>query len=633
MPVPGREGLHPTGNRRRHGAMRAISIVISSSLAAVVMAWAAADGSGRRELLGGEPIVADLDRARALLGTWEQTEPERGERVMRVVYWTPADREPQPAYRERLTRVMRHIQAFYAREMAAWGFGERTIRLEVEADGLLRLPVAKGRLKSAECSEADRADGQEIRRDCVRVLRESGVDADSETMVIFCNLADWDPDKRTMSHHSPYYAGGDSRGGTAWQVDSPLLDAALLGEKGERLTDRQYGFISVGRYNSIFVGGVCHELGHALGLPHCRESAASHEARGTALMGSGNRTYGEDLRGEGRGSFLTLAHALKLAAHPQFSGSVKGLRTSLEATFDEWEFLSGADGLKASGRVKTNLPCHAVLAYGDPEGGGDYDAAIAAAVPGADGRFTLLLPPAQAKGKAALLSFVAVAVNGAATAGVSSRQAFSLACRIDRDGRYDVSGATGVMQALAHAAAARKGRLPDNVRSGLSLAVQEALRRLGQPDNFEGLPSPAAAATTVKELPLSDAAPAAARTGWGGVHRDRSDEGQPLVGPDGVAAHGLWAHADAEHEYELGGSWNELSGRCGLLQSGDGPVTAEILGDGRRLWASPEIREGKTQAFKVDVSGVQRLVLKVKGVGGIRAAHAAWLEPVLRRAP
>ena len=137
----------------------------------------------------------------------------------------------------------------------------------------------------------------------------------------------------------------------------------------------------------------------------------------------------------------------------------------------------------------------------------------------------------------------------------------------------------------------------------------------------------------MKELALSDAAPVAARTGWGGVHRDRSDEGQPLIGPDGVAAHGLWAHADAEHEYELGGAWSEFRGRCALLQSGDGPVTAEIVGDGRQLWQSPEIREGKAHEFRVDVRGVRRLVLRVKGVGGIRAAHGAWLEPVLRREP
>ena len=138
-------------------------------------------------------------------------------------------------------------------------------------------------------------------------------------------MSNWDPEKRTISQNSPYYAGGTHRNGTAWQVDSPILDLEFLTEKGPNVHDGQYGHISIGRYNSIFIGGVCHELGHALGLPHNNERADERAAFGTALMGSGNRTYGEQLRGESKGSFLTLAHGLRLASHPMFSGSVKGM--------------------------------------------------------------------------------------------------------------------------------------------------------------------------------------------------------------------------------------------------------------------------------------------------------------------
>lgn len=582
-------------------------------------------------LLPGEPSLEDLSRARALLERWEGTDPQKAERRMQVVYWTPADRDPQPEYRARLTRVMKHIQNFYRTEMAAWGFPGRTIQLDLAEDGLLKIPVAKGTLKSAECSETDGSDGQAIKRDCLRVLQEAGIDGAKETMVIFCNLADWNPEKRTMGHHSPYYAAGSSTGGTAWQVDSPLLDSDLLGEKIQRLTDRQYGFISVGRYNSIFVGGVCHEIGHALGLPHCRECAASREARGTALMGSGNRTYGEDLRGEGKGSFLTLPHALKLAAHPQFSGSVKQMQTPATVTFSGWKFESAPDGLKVEGKLQSNLPCHAVLAYGDPEGGGDYDAAIAAGIPREDGSFSLLLPLTGAKTKAAVLSFVGVCVNGAATASVWTSQAFSVACQIDGAGLYDVTPALAAMQVKEHAAAARAGTLKLETLTGLSETAREALRRLSLLDNPAGKPAPAAAPDAVRKLPLSDAAPAKAMTGYGGVHYDRTPEGDPLIGPQGPAAHGIWAHANSEFTYNLDGKWASFSGQCALLQTGSGPVLAEILVDGKKVWESGVIKPGVVKPFTVEVKGAAALTLSIKGQKGIGSAHSAWLEPLLQR--
>ncbi len=582
-------------------------------------------------LVPGEPTAQDLTRARQVLDTWEKDQPAQSTRLMRVVYWTPADREPQPDYRARLTRVMRHVQEFYRTQMSGYGFPNRSIQLDLAPDGLLQLPVAKGTLKSAECSEQDGSDGQAIRRDCLAALKAGGIDGENETIVIFCNLTEFDPVQRTMSHHSPYYAGGDSRRGTAWQLDSVLLDPLHLGVKDQFLTDKQYGRISLGKYNSIFVGGVCHELGHALGLPHCRECAASRPLRGTALMGSGNRSYGEELRGESKGSFLTVGHALKLAAHPQFSGSVKQMEKRAAITFSGWKLTASPDGLKVSGQVKSALPVHAVLAYGDPAGGGDYDAVIGAGVPQADGGFSLLLPPAQTRSKSAVLNFVGVCANGAATAGVSSSQGFSLPCRIDGEGHYDITAALAALELDEHTAAAREGKLSPEVLTKLSPSAQEALRRLAKPDNSNGKPSPAHAPADLKRLPLSDSAPSRAQTGYGGVHYDRSSDGQPLRSANGPAAHGLWAHADSSYEFELGGKWTTFEGQCGLLASGDGAILATIEVDGKTVWESGVIKDGGVKPFKLPVTGASKLTLEIKGQKGISSAHGAWLEPILAR--
>ena len=129
-----------------------------------------------RALLPGEPAATEIARARAMLKAWENEAPEKAPRVLRLCYWTPADRDPRGQYRERLTRVLTHIRDFYSREMTAWGLPGRTIQLEFAQDGLLQIHEVKGVLKSGECSETDPSDGQAIRRDCLRVLRAAGVD-------------------------------------------------------------------------------------------------------------------------------------------------------------------------------------------------------------------------------------------------------------------------------------------------------------------------------------------------------------------------------------------------------------------------------------------------------------------------
>lgn len=590
---------------------------------------AVADSSPPRALLPTEPTAADLARARDILTTWEKFEPHPAPRVLRIVYWNPADRDSEPEARARLTRVMLHIQAFYGREMAAWGFPGRSIQLEQEPDGLLKIYAAKGTLPSAECSEQDSSDGQAIRKDALAALQTADIDGEHETMLIFCNLTDWDPAARTISHHSPYYASGDSHHGTAWQVDSALLDSASLAVKDQFLTDGQYGKISLGKYNSIFVGGVCHELGHALGLPHCSAPAAQHASRGTALMGSGNRTYGEALRGESPGTFLTLPHALKLAAHPQFSGSTKGLATQALTRYEHWQLTPTDGGLTVSANVQANLPVHAVIAYADPAGGADYDSQIAAGVPTAEGNFTLTLPSPDKKNCPATLHFVTVCANGAASASVWSAQAFTLPAFVDAAGHYDVTQAQEQLSLTENLAAAQAGQLTPAQVAKLPAKVQEIFRRLALPDSVKGKPRPADVPASTKSISLSDTAPLKAETGWGGVHYDRTPERQPLQGPDGLIPHGLYAHADSSYTYELNGRWAQLTGQCIVLEKGYGNIEGTLLGDDKPLWTSGLIKPGMSKEFNISLAGVKVLTLQTtaKNKSG---AWGAWAYPLLK---
>ena len=91
-----------------------------------------------------EELTAQVPAARAILDGWQDRQPERDDRFVHIVYWTPSDREPAPRYRERLSKIFVDVREFYAREMERNGFGRRTIKLVQEADGLSRVHVVRG---------------------------------------------------------------------------------------------------------------------------------------------------------------------------------------------------------------------------------------------------------------------------------------------------------------------------------------------------------------------------------------------------------------------------------------------------------------------------------------------------------
>jgi hypothetical protein len=578
-------------------------------------------------------IDAKVPQARAILDAWQAKDPQRAEKKLHIVYWTPSDREPAPRYRERLGAILEDIRDFYAKEMKRLGFGPRTIRLDYAEDGKMKVHVVKGRQPYAKY---DVQSGGLIRNECLATLRAAGIDPEKETIVIFCNMSNWDADKRTITQNSPYYAGGTNRGGTAWQVDSPILELDSLAKKEPRVKDGQYGDISIGRYNSIFIGGVCHELGHALGLPHNKQRPDEQAAFGTALMGSGNRTYGENLRGEGMGSFLTLAHGLKLASHPIFSGSVKGMDLPSNAEVGGVKIENRGKSFTLSGTVKADPPAYAVLGYMDPDGGGDYDATTCTAIPDAAGNFTLEAS-ALAAGKSSVFRVVVVQANGAANsfAGAGSRITFPYI--VARDGSVDLSASQARLQlapllrSMDGPAEATTAALREIESSAADPQVKEAARVLAATRGFEPGPTPAAAEGEVCHLP--DAAMTSARVGYGRALPNRLPEGLLFSCGSRLFPRGLYAHARSSHVWDLGGKWKTLEGHAGFPDGRDGGSCVFVVkADGKELWRSPKTGPGTPREFKVSVEGVSNLELLVEDAGdGIGSDWGCWFAPRVTR--
>lgn len=563
--------------------------------------------------------------ALAILDPWHADQPEPGERTLHVVAWRSQDRGFAADHRARLQRIMEDIREFYADEMERHGFGRRTIRLAYDDSGDLVVHEVTGAGRHADYGKPD---GQKIREECLPVLRAAGIDADRETILIFTNLVEWNPDTLTFMHKSPYYAGGGHRSGTAWQLDSAELDTTHLGKTEPIIEDGEYGRISLGRHNSIFIGGIAHELGHALGLPHCRERIGEDPEGRTALMGSGNRTYREELRGEGPGSFLTLAHALRLASHPQFSGSVKGMNLPARATLTDRRIEVAEDGrsFRFQARVESPIPVYAAIAYLDPEGGGDYDARTAVSVPDEEGRIDLACgPDAMVPGKAGTLRIVTCLVNGATSTEQhdyrvddegkveleTMRLSFAFAPFLDALESRDRSAAEAI--AAAWPDGSRESRIARSLLNGRLDGTLPDLPANSVPANQ----------TTVS---LSALAPEEVSVGWGAPAYDHLPRRDALLLAGGeLFENGIYAHAPALHAYDLDGRWNRLNGACGL-PAGGGSVVFVVLADGKEVFRSKRI-EGRTiERFSIDLTGTRRLELRTENAGdGNSADWGLWL--------
>ena len=406
-------------------------------------------------------IAPKVAAARAILDPWLAENPEPARKKVHLILWTPKDREPLPRYRERLTAIFKDVRAFYAREMDRLGFGPRTIGLDEAEDGLLRVRLVRGQKDYANYIVAS---GNLIRRECLPTLEAAGLKVEEELIVMYCNMSNWDPAKRAISHNSPYYGSGTHKRGAAWQVDSPILDVAFLGEKGQNVQDDKHGDISLGRYNRLSIGGACQELGRALGLPHNVERDEERAAFGISIMGGGNRTYGEQLVGESKGSFLTLADGLRLAAHPMFSGSVKGINLPRSARPEQLAIRPKGKGFEFTGRVTTDPaapPVYAVLGYLDPSGGSDYDARTTTAVPDKDGRFTLDCHDLT-RGRTGELRVVYLQANGVAASSRSSTP-YHYPYVVAKDGTVDLAPALAALKRPIGGESARLGAVVTNV--------------------------------------------------------------------------------------------------------------------------------------------------------------------------
>lgn len=591
--------------------------------------------------------------AMRILDAYHGTLSARSSKKLHIIYFTPSDRDPEARYRERLDAILEDIRAFYRDGMDRAGLGAKTFDLDRDADGKLIIHLVKGEETDAayrrsghqQNQSSDVSSRERIEKDCRSALKAAGISSENETVLIFCNLARWDEKTRRFSHHSPYAGSGDSTGGLCFAVDSVILNADDLSRKEPQLNDAEWGDESLGKFNTIFIGGIAHELGHAFSLPHCGERR-DEKSRGVSLMGIGNHMYRDERRNEGPGAFLTMASAMKLAGLPLFSKTdqdfgrkpkLKKCVFQLSTNLTRSDLVGRRGALRVDGTVNATPPVYGVIAYFDSLKDGGYRTPAATAVPDEQGRFAIEISDLAATSKGELrLEFCHA--NGVVT---KRRAPF----RIKAVGILDLTQ-SDLTRVLEPVTAAVLDENPEAARIALdqielsdaSDLAKNIATKLTATLNREAKPSPASAPLEITTLPLGDAGARTSAVGWLKPKGNRiplNDEiSSPLLDSGEIYATGLFAHAPSRYVFDLGGKWKKLLGKGGLhtVHQPFGSVVFVLKADGKEVFRSSTIWGDNQANYDVDVSGVKLLELIVEDANDSNHNDwALWLDPMLFR--
>ena len=546
-------------------------------------------------------------------------------RPLYVVYFTPKDREPFPRWQERLDAIFTDIQQFYRDGMASNGYGPMTFPLERDAQRRLTIHHVRGTRPRAFYTGAT---GGEMREEVRTALLKEGIDIERETIALIHATAQT---KRDRTHgDSPYYGSGSCSSGTAWANDQEWIDLAQVTNRDTNVFYRDRP-MSLGAYNSTMIGGIAHELGHALGLPHVRPRSCD---TATPLMGSGNYTYRNERRNDGTGSFLSAPSALLLSQHPLFTGAPvpdQPASADLAAFSAVWS----QQCMVIHGQVTGCPPIQGIALYADPEGDSDYDAIGYAAPASSSGTFSatvgefclcaheLRLGFCHRGGQVSWEGMPCLLSNGVPLIAELMHAYAWNRIRAGIAHADDTRAATILDTAAADPTLdADVRRRAENLRA--VIATPRPLRAV--------YPAPAAVAGT--NAWLSDLAWSDAEVGWIGPTRDAVPDSDTrwLMSGDRAHAKGLYAHAPSRYCFDLDRRWKRLAGSCGLQDGHSGSVEFIIRGDGKELFRARDVRDTRERLYAVDVVGVKRLELEV----GIADADngsdwGCWFSPQLAR--
>ena len=224
------------------------------------------------------------DRARELLA--EEVQIVHTERPLNVVYFLGNDNEPSADFERRISELMLYVQQYYAKEMTRLGYPGRTFGLQLLENGNVKLHVVRGKHPAADYAYGT-GHGKCLEDIEAYAKANPGAICSGHTLVIMPTFQNAEYNDLNPGG-VPFYGLGRN----CFALDYTHFDLRHIGQNTHE-----------GRLLTKWLGGLAHELGHGLNLPHNEGPVSEKAALGTPLMGAGNYTFGM------RPTYLTLNSA------------------------------------------------------------------------------------------------------------------------------------------------------------------------------------------------------------------------------------------------------------------------------------------------------------------------------------
>jgi hypothetical protein len=263
---------------------------------------------------------------------------------LNVVYFIPNDVAVPADYHKRLSEILLNAQDFFGREMQRNGYGLKTFGLlKDDAKKRIKLIEIKGKLGNS--AYPYNGGSAAVQKEIADYKATHATEFTSDHYLVIIPAYTYDANGEPGG--PPFYGVGK----TCFALDYADQDVKYLGAGG-----------TLGTRATKWIGGMIHELGHGLNLPHNRQKAVSEKALGMSLMWAGNSTWGVSP------TFLTAADCAVLNTNQVFNNDGKSYYSTVTANVQRiaGEYNTAKNAIVIKGKFKSSAVVTDLVYFNDP---------------------------------------------------------------------------------------------------------------------------------------------------------------------------------------------------------------------------------------------------------------------------